>query len=178
MTCIVGIADKGHVTIGGDSAGVGGYDLRVRKDPKVFRNGPFLMGYTSSFRMGQLLRFAFTPPEHPKDMDIDRYMMTVWIDAVRECFKAGGYAAKNSDRESGGVFLVGYQGRLFRIDDDFQVGETVDGYDACGCGDSFALGAMHATQGYPPLQRVRIALEAAERWSAGVRGPFTIDTQE
>lgn len=45
---------------------------------------------------------------------------------------------------------------------------------AVGCGDQIARGALYGTQMQPPKERIRIALEAAERFSAGVRGPFII----
>jgi 20S proteasome alpha/beta subunit len=44
VTCIVGIAQDNQVTIGGDSAGVGGYSLQLRADTKVFRTGNYVMG--------------------------------------------------------------------------------------------------------------------------------------
>jgi ATP-dependent protease HslVU (ClpYQ) peptidase subunit len=172
MTCIVGVAHEGRVYIGGDSAGVGGYSLTVRADRKVFRNGDFVMGFTSSFRMGQLLHHAFNPPKRHPDTDIDKFMVTDFINAVRDCLKSGGYAEKHNDAERGGVFLVGYKGRLFRIDNDYQVGEAADGFDAVGCGEEIAQGAMYANKAGKPEQRLRMALEAAERFSAGVRGPF------
>lgn len=172
MTCIVGLAHEGKVYIGGDSAGVGGYSLTVRADRKVFRNGDFVMGFTSSFRMGQLLHHAFSPPKRHPDTDVDKFMVTYFINAVRDCLKSGGYAEKHNDAERGGVFLVGYEGRLFRIDNDYQVGEAADGFDAVGCGEEIAQGAMFANKTGKPEQRLRVALEAAERFSAGVRGPF------
>lgn len=179
MTCIVGLVDEGKVYMGGDSAGVnGGWDLVVRADPKVFHIGPFVVGFTSSFRMGQLLRFALVPPVHPPEVDIYRYMTVDFINAVRDCLKTGGWAKKDGEKESGGVFLVGYRGRLFEIDSDYQVGEGLDGYMAVGSGDQVALGALYATQKLPPLVRIRLALEAAERWNAGVRGPFVIEVLE
>jgi len=57
MTCIVGLIDKESkkIYMGGDSAGVANYSLSVRKDPKVFKRYGFIFGFTSSFRMGQLL---------------------------------------------------------------------------------------------------------------------------
>jgi hypothetical protein len=55
MTCIVGLRQGGKVFIGGDSAGISGWDVTVRADPKVFLSGPYAMGFTSSFRLGQLL---------------------------------------------------------------------------------------------------------------------------
>ncbi len=62
MTCIVGVVKDGVVYIGGDSAGVSGLRLIKRKDSKVFKRKGFIIGYTSSFRMGQLLRFKLDPP--------------------------------------------------------------------------------------------------------------------
>jgi ATP-dependent protease HslVU (ClpYQ) peptidase subunit len=179
MTCIVGIAHNGKVYIGGDSAGVGGsYELSVRADRKVFRNGDFIMGFTSSFRMGQLLAQALTPPKRYPEDDVYKFMVTNFVDAVRTCLKAGGYAEKHNDAERGGTFLVGYAGRLFSIYGDYQVGENADGYAACGCGEQIALGSLHSTEGQPPERRIDAALRAAERFSGGVRAPFHVVTSE
>lgn len=182
MTCIAGIVVNGKIVMGGDSAGVSGYSLTVRADSKVFRNGPFLMGFTSSFRMGQLLRHAFVPPHHDAGVDDDKYMATTFVNAVRQCLKDGGFAEKEKEAESGGFFFVGYKGKLYLIESDYQVGVSVDGCDAIGCGSEIARGSLN-TSGklVPPVdpeQRIRWALEAAERCSAGVRGPFTVLTME
>lgn len=174
MTCIAGLVDNGRVYMGGDSAGVGNYDLVLRKDPKVFRNGPFLMGFTSSFRMGQLLRYHFRPPEIKPDDDMDEYLSTAFVDAVRSCLKDGGYARKNNEEEEGGTFLVGYKDQLYVIESDYQVGKPLDGFAAIGSGAQIANGALFATRGLKPEERVRTALEAAERFNAAVRAPFTI----
>lgn len=143
MTCIAGVVDRGRVVIGGDSAGCAGWDLTVRADAKVFRNGPYLFGFTGSFRMGQLLRYGFDPPTPPAlPEDLFGFLCTRFIDAVRDALKAGGYASKEDERESGGTFLVGVRGRLFRIDSDYQVGESHQPYDAVGCGANVALGYL------------------------------------
>ena len=47
MTCIVGIEQDKTVWIGGDSAGVNGYDIRTREDSKVFVVKDVLFGFTS-----------------------------------------------------------------------------------------------------------------------------------
>jgi ATP-dependent protease HslVU (ClpYQ) peptidase subunit len=172
MTAIVGLVHDSKVYIGGDSAGVSGFSINIRRDPKVFRNGPYVLGFTSSFRMGQLLHHAFVPPE--PSGDLDKFMVTTWVDALRDCLKTGGWATKENEQESGGTFLVGINGRLFEVASDYQVGEPADGFAAIGCGYDLALGAMYATIGQAPKRRIRTALEAAERYSAGVQGPFTI----
>lgn len=172
MTAIVGLAQSGAVFIGGDSAGVSGLDLSVRADAKVFRKRGYLFGFTTSFRMGQLIRYSLNLPK-PKG-DLDAFMATRFIDALRGCLKAGGWARKDAEREEGGTFLVGVRGQLFTVYDDYQVAKAADGFAAVGCGDQVALGALYATAGtgLKPRRRVRIALAAAERFSAGVRGPF------
>ena len=172
MTAIAGLVHDGAVHLAGDSAGVSGYSLTVRADTKVFTNGPYVMGFTSSFRMGQLLRWSLEAP-HPAG-DLEKFMATTFVDAVRTTLREGGWLVKNSEREDGGTFLVGTAGRLFTVSDDFQVGEAADGYAAIGCGHELVLGALYATARgkKQPVDRLRIALEAAERFSAGVRGPF------
>ena len=172
MTAIVGLVQDGSVFIGGDSAGVSGLNLAVRADTKVFRKDRYLFGFTTSFRMGQLIRYSLRLPK-PKG-DIDKFMATRFIDALRDCLKTGGWAKKENDREEGGTFLVGVGGQLFAVYDDYQVGTAADGFAAVGCGDQVALGALYATQdgGLKPRRRIKIALRAAERFSAGVRGPF------
>jgi ATP-dependent protease HslVU (ClpYQ) peptidase subunit len=179
VTCIVGFTDGPNVVIGGDSAGIAGYDLSVRADQKVFRNGDFIMGFTSSFRMGQLLRYKFNPPKRYPEQDVYAYMVTDFIDRVRSCFKDGGYATTKDSAEHGGTFLVGYAGRLFRVDSDYQVGENTVPYDACGCGEAYALGAINALHRYDkdlaPKEYVLYGLSAAEDSSAGVRGPFHVE---
>jgi hypothetical protein len=179
VTAIVGLVDNGRVLLGGDSAGVNSHQLTVRRDTKTFTNGPFVFGFTDSFRMGQILRYAFTPPAPPADVDLDAFMCTTFIDGVRQALLDGRWARVDQAQVQGGVFLVGVAGRLFRVDGDFQVGEPLDGYDAVGCGEDFALGALHATAGagMPAGMRVLTALKAAERHCAGVRGPFTLACQ-
>jgi len=172
MTCIVGLVNNGDVYIGGDSAGVAGLSISIRADEKVFGNGPFIMGFTTSFRMGQLLRYKLAPPAqtvHQNDME---YMVTSFVDACRQCFSGNGFGDK--DASMGGNFLVGYKGKLYNIEADYQVGVPKASFDAVGCGSDLALGAMYATEGLSPEQRINAALGAASTFSAGVAPPFTI----
>ncbi len=180
MTCIVGLVDNSGVYIGGDSAGVGGdLSYSVRADRKVFRNGDCLMGFTASFRMGQLLAFKLEPPKRHPDTDVYRYMVTDFIDKVRDCLKSGGYASRDKETEIGGTFLVAYSGRLFTIFDDYQVGENINGMASVGCGSDIALGSLYSTaSSTDPVARINTALQAAEAFSAGVRAPFFIEKLE
>jgi ATP-dependent protease HslVU (ClpYQ) peptidase subunit len=96
------------------------------------------------------------------------------------CHVQGGFATKESEAEVGGQFLVAYEGRIFQVYSDYQVAESSHNYEAVGCGSDIAMGSLHTTLNHSvmyPESRVRVALEAAEEFSAGVRGPFVYGTQ-
>ena len=57
MTCIIGLAENDRVYIGADSASAEGWTVRATGLSKVFRAGEFVIGYTDSFRMGQILEY-------------------------------------------------------------------------------------------------------------------------
>jgi hypothetical protein len=125
--------------------------------------------------MGQIIRYGFTPPP-VEGWDVDRYMATTFVTALREAIRDNGWMEVNSGRESGGTFLVGYRDRLYCVQSDFQIGRSLDGYDAVGCGGEIALGSLWTTRSLEPdpRTRARLALSAAAAHSAGVAGPFTI----
>lgn len=176
MTCIVGLVDKGTVYIGGDSASVAGWTNRVTRLPKVFRRGPFLIGYTTSFRMGQLLQHALTVPPQ-KDGDDMRFMVMTFVESVRALLKERGVAKIEANAESGGQFLVGYRRRLYSVQQDFQVNEMSDGFDAVGSGAEYALGAMAAMRGTKtlgPAAKVRRALEVSAHFNMAVSPPYFV----
>jgi ATP-dependent protease HslVU (ClpYQ) peptidase subunit len=176
VTCIAAVGNGTEVHIGGDSAGVSNWDLTVRADLKVFRNGPMVFGFTSSFRMGQLLQYALEVPKHDKDVADHRYLATTFIDAVRSCLSINAFTTTKEGQEHGGTFIIGYRGNVYEVHSDFQVSQPTDNVAAVGCGAAYALGAMYATGNLHPTLRIHTALKAAERHSAGVRGPFTMIT--
>ncbi len=174
MTCIAGIAQDGNVYIGGDSAGVSDWDTTTLSSPKVFHVGDFLIGYTSSFRMGQLLQYQLSVKE--QDGECDRaYMITVFAEAVREVLKSYGYASIDNNTESGGAFLVGYRGRLYGMGQNFAVLERADMFDAVGCGKFYALGALAVNVSDSPKDRITEALTVSAHFCAAVRAPFHIE---
>lgn len=175
MTCVVGLVDKGTVYIGVDSAAVQGWTRRKSKVAKVFRRGPFLIGYTTSFRMGQLLQHHLDVPPQEAAQDDVAYLVTHFIEKARALFKEKGFAKVESNTEKGGQFLVGYKGRLYSVESDFQVGEHEDGYDAIGSGADFALGALAALTRLKPTERITRALEIAAHFNMGVCAPFSIE---
>lgn len=180
MTCIVGLVHKGVTYIGADSLGSNGYSKTVRKDRKVFKlkdTSDVILGYTSSFRMGQILMYASGLIDVKDKLNINHeYLVTKFIPNVINLFEKNGYGRNNSGEKSGGTFLMGYNDKLYKIESDYQVGEPSLQYDACGSGEDFALGSLHSTEGSNllPEERVLFALRASSEFSIGVQAPFYI----
>lgn len=180
MTCIVGLVHDGVTYIGGDSLGSNGYTKTVRKDKKVFKlkdTDNAIAGYTSSFRMGQLLMYGTGFIDKRDEPNINHeYLVTRTIPKIISTFEEGGFGRNSSGDKSGGTFLFGYKDKLYVIHDDYQVGESFYNYDAVGCGEDFAKGSLHATEGIgiTPVERIHSALKAASQFSAGVAPPYYI----
>jgi hypothetical protein len=188
MTCIVGFLHKDTVYLAGDSAGTDDdFSQHIRKDPKVFQNGPFIFGFTSSFRMGQILMSSkFKPWKQKSDQSDYDYMITDFVDALREAFKESGYLQKREEGdEVGGTFLVGYKGQLYYVEDDFQIGIVYDPYLSVGCGRDLALGSLFTqTKGWELKEdewnednitdMLILSLDAASHFSAGCKPPYNI----
>lgn len=175
MTCIVGYIEKDRVVIAGDSCGTSyDNDYRIRKDTKVFKLGDFIIGASGSFRMIQLLQYSLNPPEI-KDKDLLKYMCTDFINAVRECFREGGYLQNyEAGDEKGEDFMVAYKNRLFTIYEDFQVEESANNISALGAGAKYAIGALDTLRpfDYPADYKCELALITTSKYNSSVKEPF------
>ena len=184
MTCIVAFKGPKSITLAGDSAGVQGYDVTIRLDPKVFTVGPFSMGFTSSFRMGQIL-MDIVIPKQKKGVDDHKFMRTTFVDTIRQKFDKCGFGGKEASSDNdgggdvGGVFIVIYKQQIYTIDSDFQVAMSSEPFESVGCGSSFAKGVMWSMQqawtlNISPTAICTEALTAAAHFNCGVRAPFNI----
>lgn len=174
MTCIVGIQNNGVTFMAGDSCAASGWETRVSNIPKVFINNGWVIGYTSSFRMGQLLQYELkiSPPSVIPDLG---YMVTIIIPEIRKLLKESGYAKVDSNVETVGTFLISAKGKMFCIQNDLQVQQYRDGFYSIGSGDEYALGAMRAFD----LANLRIrdiitdSIEVASYYTGSVKLPVT-----
>jgi len=175
MTCIAGVEHNKKVYIGGDSAGTSELSITIRADEKVFINGPCIFGFTTSFRMGQILRYQLHIPNKPKKMSETVFVHTMLLESIRKTLKDFGYAKISENTEVGGTFLLGYAGHLYKVGSDYQVSRSVETFAACGCGEPYAIASLYTTKrSNLPTKRIQQALKVAEHFSVGVKGPFTI----
>jgi ATP-dependent protease HslVU (ClpYQ) peptidase subunit len=178
VTCIVAVEHAGGVTMGADRAGSNGHSLDAVDNPKIVTNGPILVGYCGSFRMGQLLEHALVVPTLRRNVDPDAWVTLDLMGAVRAAFKEHGWAKVENGVAEGGSWLLAVHGRAYQIQEDYSAIRSAAGDYAIGSGTYHAEGSLHTTRGQPAHDRVAAALEAAAHYCVSVQGPFDYVTQE
>ena len=188
MTIVVGIVNQhpqNQVIIGGDAGGSSGTTIQAFEPPKVFKNGPYLIGSAHSLRVRDLLQYVFRPPVPPATGDLRRFLVTEFIDAMRQCFKDAGHLDNDdAPEEFEGSMLLGVHKRLFYIGPDFQVSEPLEGYTAIGGGGDMALPLLaylaRYSLGHPSGRMseldIEIVLDCVGQHYTHARGPMTILT--
>lgn len=142
MTCICGMVRDGHVYMAGDLMGSNGFTGKVYPDSKVFINGDFIIGYTSSFRMGQILEWNWVPPLREEGITDRQYMQFNVIESLRETFAIFGYGVKEGLESLGGNFLIGYKDSLYEMQENFSL-LRIEDYAAVGSGQYHAEATLH-----------------------------------
>lgn len=180
MTCIVAIVERGIIYLGGDSISVKDYHKTLNRDSKIFQRKGILIGTSGSVRMRNLLQYRLEIPEYSGG-DPMAFLVNDFLEAVRECFKRDGFIQEEKGREVfDGRFLLGFEHELYVVGNEYNIGRFAEPYCAIGVGEEYAYGSLFSTGqlGFQPLQRLEMALQAAERHNTDVSGPFTFLTSE
>ena len=183
MTCIVGIVDKSfstpRVLMGAESGASDDSIILSVKDPKIIRNGKFLIGYAGDPGLGQLLHSIELPdPTNIRQENLLKFMRLNFAKTFKDAvdFYSPHPAAGDKEEENGVSALIAVKGRLFEFDSgDYQINE----YDECaiGSGSHFAFGVLYATSGYKDQKkRVIKSIECAIKYSPSCLGPIYIET--
>ncbi len=171
MTCIVAIEQNGQVYMGGDSAMSTYSIIEQTRDSKVFIREEFLFGCAGSIRMQQILKFGTLPPLQDDSLSDFGYLVTFFMDHIRQQFKDAGYMEIENGVEDGGNFLLGYRGTLYTVESDFNINSSASGMSAIGSGGDIALGSLYSTTG-KPKKRIKTALKVSAHLTPYVRKPF------
>lgn len=150
MTVIIGYTDGENVHMIADGGIVNGDSIQNIVHPKIFKinvaGHDMLIGYTTSFRMGQLLQFYLKEKLSSTDIDKDKiyeFLCTTFIENIRTIFKEHGFqCAGENQQEYGGTFLIGCMGRLFTVQDNYAVLEFKENFACVGCGETLATASM------------------------------------
>jgi ATP-dependent protease HslVU (ClpYQ) peptidase subunit len=180
MTAIVAIAHDDKVTMGADSCGSLGRDIRKRsvEDSKIacYDEQGLLIGISGSSRWLSVVKDRFAPPALPSDLSTliaKRGYIADVVDGLHELAKA--YDLIDDEKEVNGFMLLGFAGTLWIVDCGFGITMPDTDYMAVGCGDQVALGALAIlmnTEGLNAAGRVNRALEVAAQFDGAVAAPF------
>lgn len=175
MTTIIGLAHEGKVYLGGDGQTTSGWEAIYSAHPKVFTSGLFVIGASGTVRFKNLTQHHFDIPTDAEDKYDMRYMVRVFIPALREALKEHGAMGKISEKDNSDcLLLVGVRGVLYYIGIDFDVTAIASGLHSIGTGSEYAIGAMTAIYSLSPRERIERSLEIAARYDIGTSAPFTI----
>lgn len=151
MSIIAGLAKNGNVYMASDSAATAGTLTIEERYPKIGciadqEGEPYLIGCIDSIRLNQIVQAHLVITEY--DPDPMMHMIKNFVEPLRSVLKDFGFSTKDqhAGREHGGFLLVGYMGRLYSVQADYQVSESISGYDAVGCASPMAIGSLHTTE--------------------------------
>lgn len=177
MTIIVAAKGVDGTFIGADKIASKGWDSRARVDKKVFLAHGIKYGFTSSYRMGQILQFHSIDCGEDELMYSDPFAYTVkyLVPMWRKVLSEHKFSRNVEGEDIGGEFIVVVSGEIFIIESDFQVRHVAEGYAACGCGENYALGCLfNLDQSTPPEHKIKLAIETATYFSNGCGGGLDI----
>lgn len=181
MTLVVAVADEKRAVMGSDSGAASLADSAMFKvkNPKVFRAGPFVVGFALSWRFGQILQYHVEWPEPEPGCDLFRFTITEVGPRIRNAVVEHGFMAPRDDNtKRDAQAILALDNQIFGINGRMEVIQLQEPYVAIGSGQQVAYGSLYVTQALTDLsleRRVEIALEAGCEYVPGLRRPFTIE---
>jgi ATP-dependent protease HslVU (ClpYQ) peptidase subunit len=183
MTCIAGIVTSdGRIVMGGDGR-VGSSAQRRLVRPKVVTKGDLVIGTSGTLGALDAIDTMLVLPVRDPGVSDFGYLMQELVPSIKGMLRKQGTLKVNEGVETWeDRALVGYRGHLYCIWTTFGVSESMDGFDAVGSGEDYALGALKVMDEpraavvdvEDAKARILKALTAAAHFDPFVGEPFTI----
>lgn len=171
MTCIAAIKAEDGIYMMADRQASSEYRVRYYcAKPKIFIRSGMLIGMAGSGTDALIVEHRMEFPEHASDEDAFTYLAKRWLPAYREALKEEERITERDGKKiAESVVLIGYQGELFEVDDEFDLVDEREGIAAIGSGHDLAKGSLYTTGlllgvDLRPQERLRVALTAARRF--------------
>lgn len=173
MTCIAVVKDSvnGKIYMAGDRGASDNSTILSLTAPKVWKLGPYLIGYAGSMD-GERLRYNFNPYV-PDIKDTDKFMQTKFIKQLK-AFYNDWWVDTSKDADFG--LIIAVRGEIYEHSAaDMSLSKYTLDYLAMGSGSDFAFGHLDATQKAKD-QRKRIigAVNSAIKFSPSCQGPVDV----
>ena len=184
MSCLVAITDGTSVWMGADSAAVDVENLTVDsvRAPKLLRKavgngGAMLIASSGTHRLCNIVQYCLPTLPSRNGEAAHAYMVMKFVPMLRKVLREQGYLKTDDSGVEGfeGDLLIGFEGHIFTVEENFHVSESVRDFDAGGSGACSALPVLLVTDGtdLEPFARLQMALETAAQLGADVAEPFT-----
>lgn len=174
MSCIIAVKRNGVIVFGSDSLVSTSYNKYSCKNDKIFYKGKTIIGVAGSPRVGQLIQYEL------KDFKIksnDQTEMEYMVKIVAQSIKTVLEENNACDPEEFPFeVLIGYNGKLYQMFNDFQIVELDYPYQAVGSGSDIAIGSLFTSSMVDPdvdlMTMVQRGLTAASMFDKHVGGDF------
>lgn len=189
MTVIAAIKANDKIYMGCDSIflSLNSLDITKRTQSKLLIKDEMIIGLTTNgCRVFQMLQYKLKLPSTRKipTEGLTEYMVTQFCNKVKALLSKEELLIEDSDRKATGpsispaAFLVGIRDKVYEITEDFDVAEVRMPFMAIGGAASFTMGSLEATTNLvtqlDPEHHLIYALKTAEKYNAGVEGPFQL----
>jgi ATP-dependent protease HslVU (ClpYQ) peptidase subunit len=193
MTVIAAIKANDKIYMGCDSMFLYPESLQAikRTQSKLIIKDEMVIGLTTNgCRIFQTIQYKLKVPStrKVKTEDLLEYFITKFCNSLYKLLHAENMLLEDAEAKtsepsiSPAICLIGIRGKLFRIGEDFDVAELDMPFFAVGSGGEYAIGALEATVNltttFKPEDHILHALKTAEKYTAGVKGPFQITNTE
>lgn len=175
MTCIAALKVDNKVHMAGERGASTDDTILHLSRPKVQRIGPYLIGYAGSMD-GQRLAYNFDPPKPHPDEDIDVFMHTSFLKALKDFYDEW-WVDTSKDAELS--LLIAIENRLYEHNSsDMSLNEFSNPYIAIGSGGAYAMGYLYSVAGskMDPDRIVENAVKAAIKFSPTCSGTIDVLT--
>lgn len=173
MTCIAVVRDElnNKIYMAGDRGASDDGTILSLTAPKVWKLGPYLIGYAGSMD-GERLRYNFNPYV-PDIKDIDKFMQTKFIKQLKQ-FYTDWWVDTGKDADFG--LIVAVRGQIYEHSAaDMSLSKYTLPYLSMGSGSEYALGYLNATEkAKDQRKRVVGAVNAAIKFSPSCMGPVDV----
>jgi 20S proteasome alpha/beta subunit len=170
MTCIIAMIKNNNAIIAADRGASDTNIILPLATSKIWQKNKYLFGYYGGME-GELVKDNFTPPEMPKT-DIDVFMRGTFLLKLKDFYEQSGI---NKDTSELGLIVIAGNYIYEHNITDMSMSRYETDYLACGSGSEYAFGSLYSTSTYKDsIKRVKIALEAAIKYSPSCLGPIDI----
>jgi len=189
MTVIAALKANDKIYMGCDSAflELNSLDRTKRAQSKILVKDEMIIGLTTNgCRIFQILQYKLKLPStrKVKTEDLTEYMVVHFCPKLKSILHKEDMLQEDTDRKnsdpsiSPAGFLIGIRNKLYEITEDFDVAEVDMPFMAIGGAGDYTMGSLEATTGLTtqldPEHHLIYALKTAEKYNAGVNGPFQL----